>query len=75
MAASHMLVSITTTVRPQFLLALDVVQKFYGTMNAGGLEALPLKVSVLISCTVRLAICNERNLKHLRVSTVLWCSG
>ena len=45
LAASHLLNSLTTSVRPQFFLALEIVQKFYGTMNAGGLEALPLNVS------------------------------
>jgi len=49
LAASHLLLSLTATVRPQFLLTLDIIQKFYGTMNAGGLEALPINIQVLIS--------------------------
>ncbi|XP_065065498.1 exportin-6-like [Rhopilema esculentum] len=52
LAASHLLNSLTTSVRPQFFLALEIVQKFYGTMNAGGLEALPLNIQVLISCAL-----------------------
>eukprot|EP00794_Sanderia_malayensis_P009373 gene9373-10360_t len=52
LAASQLILSLNTTVRPQSFLTLDIVQKFYGTMGAGGLEALPINIQVAVSCSL-----------------------
>ena len=43
--ASHFLVSLTTSVRPSFFVALETVQKLYHEVTAGKLRRMTVQVS------------------------------
>ncbi|KAK3752549.1 hypothetical protein QZH41_013414 [Actinostola sp. cb2023] len=46
--ACHLLSSLTTTVKPSFLIALDKVQKLYHSVSIGGLMDLPVEIQTLV---------------------------
>lgn len=46
--ASHFMVSLTTSVRPSFLVALENVQTFYHEVSAGKLRRTPVEIETLI---------------------------
>lgn len=44
-SAAHLLLSVATTIRPSFLLALETTQTLFTNVSQGVIQTLPLQVS------------------------------